>query len=94
MHIPHRTPILGGGVRADRFQTISPRVVEQIIRERCRFAPLPEGERVRLGARLEERDLKRPLMDGVALSHELVQPAVPEEPVPILVDVLAVRRPG
>ena len=51
---------------------------------------LPERERVRLGAGLEERDLQRPLADRVVLAHELVQAAVPEQAVPVLVDVHAV----
>ena len=51
---------------------------------------LPERERVRLGAGLEERDLQRALADRVVLAHELVQPAVPEHAVPVLVDVHAV----
>ena len=48
---------------------------------------LPERERVCLGARLEERDLQRPLADRVVLAHELVQPAVAEQAVAVLVDV-------
>ncbi len=51
---------------------------------------LSEGEHVRLGARLEERDLQRPLADRVVLAHELVEAAVPEQAVPVLVDVHAV----
>lgn len=51
---------------------------------------LPERERVRLGAWLEERDVQRPLADRVVLAHELVQAAVPEHAVPVLVDVHAV----
>jgi hypothetical protein len=50
---------------------------------------LAERERVRLGAGLVERDLQRPLADGVVLAHELVQPALPEQAVPGLVDVHA-----
>ena len=51
---------------------------------------LPERERVRLGARLEERDLKRPLADRVALADQLVQAAVPQQPVAVHVHVHAV----
>ena len=51
---------------------------------------LPERERVRLGAGLEERDLQRPLADRVVLAHELVQAAVLEQAVSVLVDVHAV----
>ena len=53
-------------------------------------ALLPERERVRLGAGLEERDLKRPLADRVVLAHELVEAAVPEQAGAVLVDVDAV----
>jgi hypothetical protein len=53
-------------------------------------APLPEREHVRLGAVLEEGDLQRPLADRVVLAHELIQPAVPEQAVAVLVDVHAV----
>ena len=51
---------------------------------------LPERERVSLRARLAERDLDGPLADCVVLSHELVHAAVPEQAVPVLVDVHAV----
>ena len=51
---------------------------------------LSEGEHVRLGAGLEERDLQRPLADRVVLAHELVQAAVAEHAVAVLVDVHAV----
>lgn len=51
---------------------------------------LPEGERVRLGARLEEGDLQRPVADRVVLAHELVQAAVAESAVADFVDVDAV----
>ena len=51
---------------------------------------LPEREHVRLGAGLEERDLQRALADRVVLAHELVQAAVAEHAVPVLVDVHAV----
>src|SRR4051794_23175494 len=47
---------------------------------------LPEREHVRLGARLEERDLDRPLAHRVVLAHELVEAAVPEHAVAVLVD--------
>jgi hypothetical protein len=53
-------------------------------------AYLAERERVRLGARLEERDLQRPLTDPVLLAHVLVEAALPEQAVPVLVDVHAV----
>ena len=53
-------------------------------------AYLAEGERVRLGAGLEERDLQRPLADSVVLPHELVEAALPEQAVPVLVHVHAV----
>jgi hypothetical protein len=53
-------------------------------------AYLAEREHVRLDAGLEERDLQRPLADPVVLAHELVQAAVPEQAVPLLVDVYAV----
>jgi hypothetical protein len=51
---------------------------------------LPERERVRLGAWLEERDLQRPLADLVVLAHELVEAAVLEQAVSVLVNVKAV----
>jgi hypothetical protein len=50
---------------------------------------LPERERVRLGAGLEERDFQRPLAHHVVLTDQLVQPAVPKHAVPVLVDVHA-----
>jgi hypothetical protein len=53
-------------------------------------ACLAERERVCLGAGLEERDLQRPLADPVVLSHELVEAALPEQAVPVLVHVHAV----
>src|SRR5688500_12383352 len=53
---------------------------------------LSEREGVRLGARVEERDLQRPLVHRVVLAHELVHAAVPEQAVPVLVDVYAARR--
>src|SRR3954447_7335767 len=53
---------------------------------------LAECERVRLRAGLIERDLERPLADGVVLAHELVHAAVLEQPVAAVVDVDAVRR--
>jgi len=56
----------------------------------CRHLRLPEREHVRLGAGLEERDLQGPLTDRVVLTHELVQAAVPEQAVPVFVDVDAV----
>jgi hypothetical protein len=55
---------------------------------------LSEGKHVRLGTRLEECDLSRPLADRVVLSHELVQAPFPEQPVSLLVDVHAVYGPG
>jgi hypothetical protein len=53
-------------------------------------AYLSECERVGLGAGLEERDLERPLANPVMLSHELVNAALPEQAVPVLVHVHAV----
>jgi hypothetical protein len=53
-------------------------------------AYLAEGERVRFGAGLEERDLERPLPDAVVFADELVEAAVPEQAVPVLVHVHAV----
>jgi hypothetical protein len=50
----------------------------------------PERERIRLGARLQERDLERPLAHRAALAHELVQAAATEHAVPVRVDVHAV----
>src|SRR5688572_21323164 len=52
---------------------------------------LPEGECVRLGARLEERDLQRTVTDGVVLAHELVHAGVREQAGPILAGVDTVR---
>jgi inositol transporter-like SP family MFS transporter len=51
---------------------------------------LAERERVSLGAGLEECDLQRALANPVTLAHELIQAAVPEQAVPVLVDVGAV----
>ena len=51
---------------------------------------LPERERVRLGARLEEGDLKRALADGPNLADELVHAAVLQHAISLLVDVHAV----
>src|SRR5687767_1890591 len=51
---------------------------------------LPERERVRLGAWLEEGDLERPLADRVVLAYELVHAAILKEAVFVLVDVNAV----
>lgn len=51
---------------------------------------LPEGERVRLGAGLEEYDLERLLVDRPVLAHELVHARVPEQAVSVLVDIHAV----
>jgi hypothetical protein len=53
-------------------------------------AYLAECERVRFGAGREERDLQGPLANPVVLSHELVEAALPEQAVPVLVDVHAV----
>src|SRR5262245_50658972 len=53
---------------------------------------LTECERVGLGAGLEERDPKRSLTDGVRLADELVEAALAENAVALLVDVLAVGR--
>jgi hypothetical protein len=52
--------------------------------------PLAERERVRLGAGLQERDLKRPVADRAVLAYELVQATFPEQAGPVLVDVDAV----
>jgi hypothetical protein len=51
---------------------------------------LPECERVGLRAWLEEGDLQGPLADRVVLAHELVQAALAENAVAVLVDVHAV----
>ena len=51
---------------------------------------LPECERVGFGAGREKRDLQRPVSDPVALAHELVEAAVVEHSVSVLVDVDAV----
>jgi hypothetical protein len=51
---------------------------------------LSECECVGLGASLDERDLQRALADRVVLAHELVQAAVAEQSVTVLVDVHAV----
>jgi hypothetical protein len=48
---------------------------------------LPEGECVRLGAGLVEGDLERSFADSVMLAYELIQAAVPEHAVSVLVDV-------
>lgn len=48
---------------------------------------LAERERVRLGAAFEEGDLERLLADRVVLAYGLVQAAVPEHAVSVLVDV-------
>jgi hypothetical protein len=53
---------------------------------------LAERERVGLGAGLEEGDLQYPFTNRVVLAHELVHAAVPEQAVPVFVDVYAVRR--
>src|SRR6476469_4696606 len=47
---------------------------------------LPKRERGRLGTDALETDLQCPLANGVALAYELVQPAVLEQAVPMLVD--------
>ena len=51
---------------------------------------LPERERVGLGAGLLECDLQRALANLVTLAHELIEAAVLEQAVPVLVDVPAV----
>ena len=56
----------------------------------CQLLSLAKRKRVGLGARLEERNFERPLTNGVAFAYELVQPAVFEHAVPLLVDVHAV----
>src|SRR5215470_18463678 len=48
---------------------------------------LPEGECVRLGAGLVEGDLERSLADPVMLAYKLIQAAVPDHAVSVLVDV-------
>ena len=48
---------------------------------------LPEGECVRLGAGLVEGDLERSLADPVMLAYKLIQAAVPNHAVSVLVDV-------
>ena len=55
---------------------------------------LAEREHVRLGAGLEERDLQGPFADRTGLAHELVQAAVPEQAVPVVVDIHAMRGAG
>jgi hypothetical protein len=60
----------------------------------CHRLSLAEREHVRLGAGSEERDLQRPLAHRVVLEHELVQAAVPEHAVPVLVDVPPCDGPG
>src|SRR5581483_417935 len=50
-----------------------------------------EGEDVRFCPALVEGDLDRPLVDGLGLAHELVQAAVVEDAVAMLVDVDSVR---
>jgi hypothetical protein len=58
---------------------------------------LSECKCIRLGASVEERDLERPLADGVVLAHELVEAAVAEDAVsvPLDVDVVSLGlRPG
>ena len=52
-----------------------------------RVLRLPEREDVRLRARLDEGDLQRPLVDRVVLANQLVEAAVAEKAVPLLVDV-------
>ena len=47
---------------------------------------LPEGECVRLGAGLVEGDLERSLADPVTLAYKLIQAAVPNHAVSVLVD--------
>ena len=61
----------------------------EMVDQRYRRLWLAERERVGLGAALEERDLQCSLPDRVVLAHELVQPALPEQAVPVLVDVHA-----
>src|ERR1700733_10093574 len=53
---------------------------------------LPEGEDVRLGARLAEGDLQRPLENLALLTDELVAAAAAERAVAVGVGVGAVRR--
>src|SRR5262249_6049126 len=58
----------------------------------CLPLRLTECERVGLGAGLEERDPNRPLTDLVRLPDELVEAALADNAVALLVDVLAVGR--
>ena len=53
---------------------------------------LPEGEYGRFGARLEERDLERPVANLALLANELVHAIVGEQAAAVLVCVHAVRR--
>jgi hypothetical protein len=61
----------------------------EMVDQRSRRLLLAEGERVGLGAGLEERDLQCPLADRVVLAYELVEPALSEQAVPVLGDVHA-----
>ncbi len=56
----------------------------------CRHLWLPERENVCFGAGFVERDLERPLVDRFVLACELVEAAVAEHAVAVLVDVDAV----
>ena len=58
-------------------------------KSRCHLR-LPESERVRFGAGVEEGDFQCPLTDRVVLAHELVEAAVVEQAAAVLVDVHAV----
>jgi hypothetical protein len=64
-------------------------VQAEMLDQRYRRLRLAERECVGLGAALEEPDLQCPLADRVVLAHELVQPTLQEQAVPVLVDVHA-----
>jgi hypothetical protein len=66
----------------------------EMVDQVCHRLWLAEREDVRLGAGLEERDLQGLLADRVELAHQLVQAAVPEKAVSVLVDVDPVRGAG
>src|SRR4051794_3208068 len=92
---PPRGSSTGAGTRCRRRAGPSRAAPPRAGYRRPRLRPsgpprLPERERVSLGAGLEECDLQRALANRVALAHELVQAAFPEQAVPVLVDVRAV----
>src|SRR5258706_6957023 len=61
----------------------------QITREMFRRV-LAEGERVRLHARIEKRDLEQSISDGLRLSNELIQPLFAHDAVTLLVNIASV----